>query len=82
MDGLIPHIEHIADLAGGSLINLAIGTDMDGGFGAEMTPVDVDTMADLPGFGRVLAEAGYAQADIDGILSGNALRLFRRTWAG
>ncbi len=81
MDGLIPHIEHIADLAGGSLSNLAIGTDMDGGFGAEMTPTDVDTMADLPGFGRVLADAGYAQNEIDGILSGNALRLFRKTWA-
>ena len=81
MDGLIPHIEHVADLAGGSLSNLAIGTDMDGGFGAEMTPTDVDTMADLPRFGQVLADAGYAQADIDGILSGNALRLFRKTWA-
>ena len=46
-DGLIPHIENIANLAGGSLNNIAIATDMDGGFGAELTPTGVDTIADL-----------------------------------
>ena len=33
MDGLLPHVERIADLAGGTIANIAIGTDMDGGFG-------------------------------------------------
>ena len=80
MDGLLPHIEKIADLAGGSLANIAIGTDMDGGFGAEATPTDVDTIADLQGFPAVLEKAGISAADTDGILSGNALRLFRHSW--
>ena len=81
MRGLLPHIEHIAGLAGGSTANVAIGTDMDGGFGAEMTPTDVDTIADLQGFGPVLAEAGYSWDDINGILHGNALNLFRKVWS-
>ncbi len=81
MRGLLPHVEHIADLAGGSTANIAIGTDMDGGFGAEATPTDVDTIADLQGFGPVLEEAGYSSDDISGILHGNALRLFRRVWS-
>ena len=80
MSGLIPHIENIANLAGGSLDNVAIGTDMDGGFGAEVTPTDVDTIADLQGFPSVLHEAGFSDRDINGVLHGNALRFFRQAW--
>lgn len=80
MEGLIPHVEHIANLAGGSTRNVAIGTDMDGGFGAEATPTDVDTIADLQGFGPVLKNAGCTDADVNGILHGNALRFFRQVW--
>ena len=81
MRGLLPHLENIANLAGGSTANVAIGTDMDGGFGAELTPTDVDTIADLQGFGPMLAKAGYSANDIDGILHRNALDLFRRAWS-
>jgi len=81
MDGLIPHIENIANLAGGTTANIAIGTDMDGGFGAEMTPTDVDTIADLQGFSPILQEAGYANEDVTGILHGNAMRFFRSAWS-
>ena len=80
MEGLIPHIEHIGELAGGSLENISIGTDMDGGFGAEVTPTDVDTIADLQGFPAVLGKAGYGEEVVEGILSGNALRFFREAW--
>lgn len=81
MQGLIPHVEHIVNLAGGSTANIAIGTDMDGGFGAEITPTDVDTIADLHGFGPTLKAAGYSDEDVDGILQGNALRFFRKAWS-
>ena len=81
MDGLVPHIERIADLAGGSMDNVAIGTDMDGGFGAELTPTDVDTIADLQEFPAVLDRAGIGSRDIDGILRENALRFFREAWS-
>ena len=59
---------------------IAIGTDMDGGFGAEVTPTDVDTIADLQGFGPVLKKAGHSDDDVNGILHGNTLRFFRRAW--
>jgi len=81
MEGIIPHIEHIANLAGGSTANVSIGTDMDGGFGAEVTPTDVDTIADLQGFAPVLKAAAYSDEDVNGILSNNALRLFRNAWS-
>jgi len=82
MDGLLPHIENIAEIAGGTLENIAIGTDMDGGFGAEITPHDVDTIADLQGFGPVLKKAGISDEDIAGINHSNALRFFRKAWGG
>ena len=82
MDGLLKHVEHIADLAGGSTVNIAIGTDMDGGFGSELTPTDVDTMADVSGFAVVLEEAGYSDEQVRGIMHGNSLDFFRRLWSG
>ena len=81
MDDLIPHVEHIADLAEGSLDNIAIGTDMDGGFGAEITPTDVDTIADVPGFADVLLKRGYSETIAANVLSGNALRMLRDAWS-
>ena len=74
MDGFFPHIENITDLAGGSLANIAIGTDMDGGFGAELTPTDVDTIADLQDFPSVLRNGGISEDDVNGILHGNRRR--------
>ena len=81
MEGLIPHVEKIADLAGGSTANIAIGTDMDGGFGAELTPTDVDTIADLQGFADVLKGAGYDDEQIEGIFHANAVRFLCSAWA-
>ena len=80
MEGLIPHVEKIADLAGGSTANIAIGTDMDGGFGAELTPTDVDTIADLQDFANVLKGAGYDDDQIEGIFHANAVRFLHRAW--
>lgn len=82
MEALIPHVEHVANLAGGSFENVAIGTDLDGGFGAELAPTDVDTVADVVNFGSELGKAGYTEENIAGILSGNALRFFRNSWQG
>ena len=37
-------------------------------------------MADVANFGTVLSDAGFSSEDVEGILSGNALRLFERVW--
>ena len=53
------------------------GSDLDGGFGTEQTPKEVETIADLHVFLDVLAKRGYSDEDLDGIASANFLRFFR-----
>ena len=72
------HIDHISQLAG-SARHCALGTDLDGGFGTEQTPRDLDTIRDVHRLETVLARRGYRPADIDGIFFGNWLRLFGET---
>jgi membrane dipeptidase len=76
---LVDHIDHICQLAG-SARHVCIGSDLDGGFGTEQGPVDVDTIADLPALAPLLADRGYSDEDIDGIFSGNVLAFLRRHW--
>jgi len=71
------HIDHVCQIAG-SARHSAIGSDLDGGFGTEQSPVDVDTIADLRKLEAILAGRGYSDADIDGIFHGNWLRFFRK----
>lgn len=74
---LVDHIDHICQLAGG-VDHVAIGSDLDGGFGNEQTPSDLRRFSDLQKLNGLLAERGYADAEIDKIFHGNWLRFFRR----
>lgn len=69
------HIDHICQLAGSSN-HCALGTDLDGGFGTEQTPGDLNTITDVHKLEEILSHRGYKPADIDGIFFGNWLRLF------
>jgi membrane dipeptidase len=69
-------IDHICQLAG-SARHVGIGTDFDGGFGANSTPEGLDTVADLLSIAPLLAARGYSEADIAAILSGNFLGVLR-----
>lgn len=73
------HIDHICQLAGNAR-HAAIGTDLDGGFGTEQTPRDVDTIADVQRLAGLLGERGYKAEEIEAIFHGNWLRLFERAW--
>ena len=75
---LVDHIDHICQLTG-SVENVGMGSDLDGGFGCEMTPNEIDTIADIQKLAPSLSERGYSDADIDAILHGNFLRFFRQT---
>ena len=79
MANVVDHIDHICQLAGNSR-HSAIGTDLDGGYGREQSPKDLDTIADLQVLGGLLSDRGYAPDDIDAILHGNWLRLLRSAW--
>jgi membrane dipeptidase len=72
------HIDHISQLAG-SARHCALGTDLDGGFGTEQTPRDLETYSDLHKLEAILASRGYRNEDVDGIFYGNWLRFFTET---
>ncbi len=76
LEDIIPHIDHICELAG-SARNVAIGTDLDGGFGREQSPADLDTIADLQRIPALLRARHYTDEDIAAICHNNWLRLLR-----
>ena len=76
---VIDHIDHVCQLAGNAK-HAAIGTDLDGGYGREQCPHDLDTIADLQKIPPLLEQRGYSQADIEGIMYGNWVRFLRETW--
>jgi membrane dipeptidase len=73
---LADHIDRICQLAGNTR-HAAIGSDLDGGFGTEQTPTDLDTIADLQHLAPLLAAQGYSDGDIDAVFHANWLRFFR-----
>lgn len=77
---LLDHWDHIRKLAGGKTENIGIGTDLDGGYGLEQSPGDIDTIADLQRLPEMLKERGYSDADIEGIAHGNWVRFLKRAW--
>lgn len=78
---VVDHIDHICQLAGNTR-HAAIGTDLDGGFGREQSPQDLDTIADLQRIPAMLADRGYNDDDISGIMHGNWIRFFEQAWGG
>ena len=78
IERICDHIDHICQLVG-SAKHIAIGSDLDGGFGTEQGPLDLDSIADLGSLQGLLAARGYSQADIDGIFCGNAVDFLRRS---
>ena len=71
------NIDHICQMAGNALY-VGIGTDLDGGFGKEQCPADLDTIADLQKVPEILMERGYSKEDIKNIMHGNFIRFLRQ----
>ncbi|MEN8788681.1 MAG: membrane dipeptidase [Flavobacteriaceae bacterium] len=79
LEHMVNHIDHICQLAGNSL-HVGIGTDLDGGFGKEQSPSDIDTIADIQKLHDILAIRGYSRQDIQNISSENFLRFLGDVW--
>ena len=77
---VVDHMDHICQRTG-SVEHAAIGTDLDGGYGREQSPSDLDTIADLQQIPAILEARGYSQTDIEAMMHGNWIRLLRRAWA-
>jgi membrane dipeptidase len=80
LDTVVDHIDHVCQLAGNAR-HSALGTDLDGGFGREQSPMDLDTIADLQKVPDLLRKRGYKEADVEAILYGNWVRFFRTAWS-
>lgn len=74
---LADHVDHICQLAG-THQHVAIGTDLDGGYGTEQSPAELTTIADVQKLAPALEERGYSCSVIDDIFYGNWLRFFRK----
>lgn len=79
METVTDHIDHICQIAGNA-DHVGIGTDLDGAFGREQCPSDLDTIADLQKLPTIFRSRGYSESDIKKILSLNWLDFLRRAW--
>ena len=76
---VIDHIDHVCQLAGNSLYS-GIGTDLDGAFGIEQCPADLDTIADLQKIPAILEQRGYSDEDVENIMWKNWVRFLENAW--
>ena len=60
--------------------HVGVGSDLDGAFGTEQCPLDVDSIADLARLRPILASRGYSPADIEAVMAGNFIRFLREAW--
>ena len=79
LDTLVNHMDYICQLAGNAN-HIGIGSDLDGAFGTEQTPQDLETIADLRSLIPLFKKRGYSQADIEKIMHGNFLQFLRKNW--
>ena len=78
LERVVDNIDHVCQMAGNTR-HVGIGSDLDGGYGCEQTPADLDTIADLQTLPGLLRARGYAEPDIAAVMHGNWLRFFGET---
>ncbi len=69
---LLDHIDHIAKVAGVQYVG--IGSDYDG---VSVLPTQLDDVSSYPYITQGLLDRGYTEEQIQGILGGNMMRVFR-----
>jgi len=74
LDDVVAAVDHVCQVVGDAA-HVGLGSDFDGGFGADDTPTELDTVADLKRVGPALTEAGYGEEHVAAILGGNWLRV-------
>lgn len=80
LERLVDNYDHICQLAGNAL-HIGIGSDLDGAFGTEQSPYDIETIADLQKIPTMLSQRGYSPTDINNVMGENWLRFLRKAWA-
>lgn len=75
IDDAIDHVEHVCELAGDRR-HVGLGSDMDGGFGADRLPRGIDSPRDLGRLADALSARGWPDADIANFACGNWTRFW------
>ncbi|WP_018611922.1 dipeptidase [Segetibacter koreensis] len=79
LEVIIDHIDYICQLAGNTL-HVGIGSDLDGAYGREQAPYDLETIADLQTLPAMFLRRGYSQEDVENIMHNNWLRFIKNAW--
>ncbi|HEY3913239.1 MAG TPA: membrane dipeptidase, partial [Verrucomicrobiae bacterium] len=77
LENAVDHIDHVCQLAGNSR-HIGLGSDLDGGFGREQTPCDVETIADVRRLPELIRARGGSEEDALNFAHENFLRVLRR----
>ena len=80
LNTLLDHFDHICQLAGNAN-HIGIGSDLDGAFGKEQCPSDLETIADLQKIPDLLRMRGYSEEDVQKVMHGNWLRFLKKAWS-
>jgi len=81
MEAVADQIDHICQVAGNAR-HAGIGSDLDGGYGTEQCPHDLDTIADLQKIPDLLQARGFSKDGVEAVMHGNWMRFFREAWGG
>ena len=80
LEKIVEHIDHVCQIAGNAR-HSGIGSDLDGAFGREQTPTDLDTIADLARIAEFLRDRSYAEVDVANVMSGNFVQFLKEVWS-
>jgi membrane dipeptidase len=80
MEKVVDHIDHICQIAGNCL-HVGIGSDLDGAYGKEQCPYDLETIADIQAIPSLLRQRGYVDADVENIMHKNWISFLRKAWS-
>lgn len=76
---VLNHLDHICQIAGNAN-HIGIGSDLDGAFGTEQSPSDLETIADLQKIPDLLRKRGYSEQDTNKVMGENWLNFLRKAW--
>ena len=81
LEWMVAHLEHVCQLAGNAR-HVGIGSDLDGAFGIEQTPQDLNSIADLARMPELLRKRGFAPEEVSAVMHGNFIRFLQGALPG
>ncbi|CAM2875522.1 membrane dipeptidase [Flavobacterium succinicans] len=79
LEVVFKHMDHICQLAGNAN-HIGIGSDLDGAFGTEQSPYDLNTIADLQKLVAIFRNHGYSEEDLKNIFHQNWINFLLKNW--